>query len=234
MAELRVGTSGYAYKEWKGSFYPEKLADREMLRFYSQQFPTVEINHTFYRMPAERVLEQWAESVPEDFHFALKANQRITHVQRLHDCASTVQRFLEVASVLGNQNRLGPVLFQLPPSLPADLKALEEFLRLRPRAFRFALEVRHPSWHTEETYALLRQQGTALCLAETETESPPETLTADFVYARLRRTDYTPKQLAAWKKRFDAWLDQGISVYAYFKHEDAGKAPAYARGLLSC
>lgn len=233
MAELRVGTSGYAYKEWKGSFYPEKLPGREMLGFYSQQFSTVEINHTFYRMPAEPVLEAWAGSVPAGFQFALKANQKITHVQKLRTCESILTRFLEASSVLAHEDRLGPVLIQLPPSFPADLKVLEEFLKLRPPAFRFALEVRHPSWHTEEIYALLRDYETALCLAETDKESPAPTLTADFTYVRLRRETYAPEQLAAWKHRFDSWIGQGLDVYAYIKHEDAGKAPAYARRLLS-
>lgn len=233
MAQLHVGTSGYAYKQWKGSFYPRKLADREMLGFYGQQFPTVEINHTFYRMPTERVLEGWAGSVSAGFHFALKANQRITHVQRLRGSADTVQRFLEVASVLAREDRLGPVLFQLPPSFRADLAVLEEFLQLRPRAFRFALEARHASWHTEETYSLLQRYGAALCLAETDKESPAEILTADFTYVRLRRDSYTPRQLAAWKQRFSNWIQKGIDVYAYFKHEEAGQAPTYARRLLS-
>jgi len=145
MAELRGGTSGYAYKEWKGSFYPEKLPDREMLGFYGQQLRTVEINHTFYRIPTEKVLEAWAESVPLGFHFVLKANQKITHIQQLRDCRETLRRFLETASVLARRELLGPILFQLPPTFRADAALLEDFLQLRPRAFRFALEVRHPS-----------------------------------------------------------------------------------------
>lgn len=233
MAELRVGTSGYAYKEWKGSFYPEQLPDREMLRYYSQQLGTVEINHTFYRMPTERVLEGWAASVPPGFHFVLKANQKITHIQKLRDCEETLRRFLEAAAVLAQRHLLGPLLFQLPPSFRADPALLEDFLKLRPRAFRFALEVRHASWHTEQIYSLLRRHGAALCLAETEKEGPPEVLTSDFVYVRLRRPFYSAKELAAWKRRFDAWRQQGRDVYVFFKHEEAGQAPAYARQLLS-
>lgn len=232
-AQLRIGTSGYAYKEWKGSFYPEKLADGEMLRFYGQHFATVEINHTFYRMPAERVLLQWAENVPNGFQFALKLNQKITHIQKLRNCDDTLRRFLEVASVLAEDGRLGPILVQLPPTFRADLSVLEGFLKLRPRAFRFALEVRHASWHNEQTYALLRQHETALCLAETDKQSPPEVFTADFTYVRLRRESYTDEQLAAWKQRFNAWLRQPINVYVYLKHEEAGKAPAYARRLIA-
>ncbi len=214
-----MGTSGYSYKQWKGNFYPEKLPDREMLGFYAQQFPTVEINHSFYRMPTENVLLQWAKTVPEGFRFALKANQQITHIQRLRNCESTLKRFLEVASVLNDGEHLGPILVQLPPTFKFDRPLLEDFLALRPGAFSFA-------------FAVLRQHKTALCLSETDKQTPPEVLTTGFTYARLRLEDYTPKQIIAWKKRFDAWLGQGIDVYVYFKHEDAGKAPAYARQLL--
>lgn len=229
---LRVGTSGYSYKEWKGNFYPEKLPDREMLSFYAKQFSTVEINHSFYRMPSETTLLNWAKSVPEGFRFALKANQRITHIKRLRDCEDIVKRFLEVASVLQDGNHLGPILVQLPPTFKFDKPLLEDFLALRPPAFMFAFEVRHPSWYTEDTYALLRRNGTALCLAETEKETSLEVLTADFTYVRLRREEYTPKQLKEWRKRFDIWLAQGVDVYTYCKHEDEGKAPAYAGQLL--
>ena len=227
-----MGTSGYAYKEWKGSFYPEKLADREMLNFYGQQFSTVEINHSFYRMPTEKLLQQWAASVPEKFQFALKANQQITHILRLRNCESTVKRFLEASSVLHEGDHLGPILVQLPPNFKADPPLLEELLKLRPSAFRFAFEVRHASWHSEETYAILRRYNTALCLAETEEQAPPDVLTADFTHVRLRNENYSPKQLTAWRKRIDAWLSQGVDVYVYVKHEEAGKGPAYARQLL--
>jgi len=230
--QLRIGTSGYSYKEWKGSFYPKKLPDKEMLSFYAGRFKTVEINYTFYHMPTENSLLQWAKIVPEGFKFALKANQRITHIKRLRDCQDTLKRFLEVASVLDEGDHLGPILVQLLPNFKFDQPLLEDFLALRPSAFLFAFEVRHPSWYTEETYAVLRKHGTALCLAETEKETPLEVLTADFTYVRLRREKYTAKQLAAWKKRFEEWLGKGVDVYAYCKHEDAGKAPAYARQIL--
>ena len=231
--KLFVGTSGYSYKEWKGSFYPEKLPDREMLPFYAKHFSTVEINHSFYRMPTETALLNWAGAVPEGFRFALKANQRITHIQRLRDCDSTLKRFLEIASVLHDGDHLGPILIQVPPNFKFDRALLEEFLALRPPAFLFAFEVRHPSWYTDETYEVLRRHETALCLSETEKLAPPaEVLTANFTYVRLRLENYTAKQLAAWKKRFDGWLGEGIDVYVYCKHEDSGKAPEYARKLL--
>src|SRR5882762_3973264 len=230
--QLRVGTSGYSYKEWKGSFYPQKLPDREMLSFYAAAFSTVEINHSFYRMPTENLLLQWAKTVPEGFRFALKANQQITHIQRLRGCEDTLKRFLEVASVLNDGDHLGPVLVQLPPNFKFDQPLLEDFLALRPEAFAFAFEVRHPSWYTDETYAVLRQNKTALCLSETDKQTPPEVLTTGFTYVRLRREDYTAKQLAAWSDRFAEWRSKGVDVYAYCKHEDAGKGPAYARMLL--
>ena len=138
-----------------------KLPDREMLKFYASQFATVEINNTFYRMPTEKVLAQWAEQVPAGFRFALKANQQITHIKRLRECESTLKRFLEVASVLNEGDHLGPILVQLPPNFKFDPVLLAEFLSLRPAAFRFAFEVRHPSWYTEETFALLREHETA-------------------------------------------------------------------------
>lgn len=203
-----------------------------MLGFYAQHFSTVEINHSFYRMPAESALVHWANSVPKGFRFALKANQQITHIKRLRDCASTLRRFLEVASVLNDGDHLGPVLVQLPPNFKFAPALLDEFLSLRPPAFSFAFEVRHASWYTEETYALLRRHETALCLAETDEQTPPGVLTAPFTYVRLRRESYTPKQLAAWRQRFDAWIKDGVDVYVYCKHEDEGKAPAYAHQLL--
>lgn len=230
--KLYVGTSGYAYKPWKGNFYPEKLPDKEMLKFYSSQLSTVEINYSFYQMPKENTLQGWATSVPDGFQFALKANQKITHVARLRNCESTLKRFLEVASVLQEGNHLGPILVQLPPNFKFDVALLAEFLAMRPPAFRFAFEVRHKSWYTDETYDLLRKFETALCLAETDDFSPPDLLTAPFVYVRLRREEYSTKELAAWRERFHAWTKQEIDVYCYVKHEDAGKGPKYARQLL--
>jgi uncharacterized protein YecE (DUF72 family) len=229
---LRVGTSGYSYKPWKGSFYPKDLPDSEMLSFYAKQFDTVEINHSFYRMPTENMLQQWAQNVPQGFRFSFKANQHITHIKRLRNCEAGLKRFLEVCSILNDGDHLGPILVQLPPNFKFDQPLLEDFLSLRPPAFQFAFEVRHASWYTEETYSILRKHGVALCLAETDEQTPPDLLTANFTYVRLRREAYTAQQLDAWKKRFDAWLAQGVDVYVYCKHEDEGKAPAYANHLL--
>src|SRR5258705_7242348 len=221
--KLFVGTSGYSYKEWRGSFYPEKLPDREMLPFYAKQFSTVEINHSFYRMPTETALLNWANAVPEGFRFALKANQKITHIQRLRDCESTLKRFLEVASVLNDGDHLGPILVQLPPNSRFDRSLLEDFLALRPVAFAFAFEVRHPSWYTDETYFVLRQHKTALCLSETDKQTAPEVLTAGFTYVRLRLENYTAKQMAVGKKPLDTWFANGNCTYVACQNQDSGK-----------
>ena len=232
MAELRVGTSGYAYKQWKGSFYPEKLSDKDMLSFYGQHFGTVEINYTFYRTPTEDAVAKWGEQVPAGFQFAIKLNQKITHIQKLRGVESGLKRFLQAISVLQPAGKLGPVLVQVPPTFKADAALLDEFLTLRPPAFRFAFEVRHASWHTDETYALLRKHQTALVMAETDKEPAREAVTADFVYLRLRKENYTDSELGAWRKRIKGWLAQGVNVFAYLKHEDEGKAPAFAKRLL--
>jgi uncharacterized protein YecE (DUF72 family) len=233
VAALRVGTSGYAYPAWRGAFYPDRLPAKDMLAFYSRQLPTVEINHTFYRMPAERILREWAAAVPTGFQFAVKLNQKLTHVQRLRDCEELLERFLAAVSVLAASQQLGPILVQLPPQLHADGPRLDAFLALAPPLFRLALEVRHASWHTEEIYAVLRRHGVALCLAETDEAPMPIVLTAGFVYVRLRREDYRAADLAGWRTRCHDWVAAGLDVYAYFKHEDAAKGPAYARALLA-
>jgi uncharacterized protein YecE (DUF72 family) len=203
-----------------------------MLSFYAKEFSTVEINHSFYRMPVEPMLQKWAGQVPEGFRFAMKANQQITHIMRLRGVESALKRFLEAASVLQDGDHLGPVLVQLPPSFKFDRPLLEEFLGLRPTAFRFAFEVRHASWYAEETYETLRKFNTSLCLAETDEAAPPDVQTADFVYLRLRKENYSAAELQAWRTRFDKWTAQGKDVYVYIKHEDAGKGPAYARVVL--
>jgi uncharacterized protein YecE (DUF72 family) len=224
---VHVGTSGYNYEAWRGSFYPEDLSSKKMLAFYSERFDTVEINYSFYRKPTPKILEGWAAQVPERFRFALKAWQRITHQKRLRDVAELVSSFADAAHTLGP--RLAPVLYQLPPNLKADLPLLRDFLHQLPRDLRAAFEFRHSSWFTEETYSALRDAGAALCVAESDELATPAVRTADFGYLRLRRLDYDAAALARW-----AEFVQGSpgDVFVYFKHEDEARGPAFANQFL--
>ncbi|HMJ65114.1 MAG TPA: DUF72 domain-containing protein [Candidatus Binatia bacterium] len=226
---LYVGTSGYSYKEWKGTFYPEDLAEKQMLRFYGERFRSVEINNTFYRMPKASVLEAWAQEVPADFSFVLKAPQRITHIRRLKDAGDSVSYLLDVAGVL--KERLGPLLFQLPPYLKKDASRLREFLALLPKDRRVAMEFRHESWFDEEVFQLLRDHQAALCIAEGEDGvEVPFVSTADWGYLRLRRPDYGDPELKGWgeKVREPGWRD----AFIFFKHEEEGKGPQMAKRFL--
>jgi uncharacterized protein YecE (DUF72 family) len=227
--QILAGTSGFSYAEWRGRFYPEGLPADQMLRFYSARLPSVEINNTFYRMPQPGMLSGWAEGAPSSFTFALKATRRITHQQRLQDVESDVLHFFEVARALGD--KLGPVLFQLPPFLKKDLAVLRGFLPLIPAGKRVALEFRHPSWFDDDVYAALAERNVALVggdLEESE-KSPPVVATADFGYLRLRRLDYEPPRIAEWGTRIAAQPWQ--AVFAYFKHEALG--PLFAEALLA-
>jgi len=226
---LHVGTSGYSYKEWKGTFYPEDLPDKQMLRFYGERFRAVEINNTFYRMPKPSVLEAWAAEVPADFKFVLKASQQITHKQRLKDANDSVSYLLEVSQTL--KERLGPLLFQLPPFLSKDVPRLREFLALLPSDRRAAFEFRHQSWFDPEVFGLLRDHQALLCIAEAENDLEiPFESTADWGYLRLRRPDYGDADLKAWGERVrqQNWRD----AFVFFKHEDEGKGPQMARRFL--
>ena len=226
---LYVGTSGYSYKEWKGPFYPEDLPDKQMLRFYGERFRSVEINNTFYRMPKPAMLETWANEVPADFKFVLKAPQQITHIKRLKEADDSVAYFLKVAAVLND--RLGPLLFQLPPYLKKDAFRLRDFLALLPRERRTAFEFRHESWLDDETFALLREHQVALCIAEAEDGvEVPFVSTSDWGYLRLRRPDYGDAELQAWvDKVLQAnWSD----AFIFFKHEDEGKGPQMGKRFL--
>ncbi len=226
---LYVGTSGYSYKEWKGTFYPRDLPAGQMLRFYSEHFRTAEINNTFYRLPTPSVLQAWAADVPADFRFALKAPQTITHRRRLKNAGDSVAQFLEVAAAL--KKRLGPLLFQLPPNFKKDLSRLRDFLALLPAKRRVAFEFRHPSWFDPEVFGLLRAHPAALCLAEAENDlEVPFVATADWGYLRLRRPDYSAAELKKWVKRLrqQDWRD----VFVFFKHEDEGKGPRMAKRFL--
>jgi len=226
---LYVGTSGYSYKEWKGTFYPEDLPEKQMLRFYGERFRSVEINNTFYRMPKASILEAWAAEVPADFKFVLKASQRITHMQRLKDAGDSVSYLLKVAGALND--RLGPVLFQLPPYLKKDAPRLGDFLALLPSDRRAAFEFRDQSWFDEEVFGLLRDHQAALCIAEAEDGlEVPFVSTAEWGYLRLRRPDYGDADL---KERIERVRKQGWKdAFVFFKHEDEGKGPQMARRFL--
>jgi uncharacterized protein YecE (DUF72 family) len=226
---LYVGTSGFSYKEWKGSFYPEDISDKKMLRFYGEHFGAVEINNTFFRIPKPGVLEAWGEEVPDNFKFVLKASRRITHMQRLKGCEDSVAYFLKAAGAL--KNRLGPLLFQLPPFLRKDAACLKDFLRLLPPNHRAAFEFRHQSWFDSEIFELLREHKAALCIAEAENDLEiPFEATTDWGYLRLRRPDYSKAELKAWIKRVlqQNWED----AFVFFKHEDSGKGPKLAKDFL--
>lgn len=226
--KIAVGTSGYAYKEWKGIFYPEDLKPDGFLAYYASKLSSVEINATFYRMPTEKTLLQWASQVGNDFCFVLKAPQKITHRKRLKDCAEDWAYFTRTASCLGP--RLGPTLVQLPPNLKLDLPRFQEFLALIPRTWRAAFEFRHASWFDEAVYDALRAHNLALCVAETDPgESElrvPFVSTADWGYLRLRKVTYSDAELRGWaeKVKQQAWKD----AFVFFKHEDAGTGPRLA------
>ena len=223
--KLFVGTSGYSYKEWKGSFYPEDLPDKQMLHYYAERFRTVEINNTFYRMPSESVLKNWAKEVSAGFAFVLKAPQRITHKQRLKESEDSVAYLFKVAAAL--EDRLGTVLFQLPPFLRKDLPRLQGFLKILPACRRVAFEFRHASWFDDEVYDALRGHGAALCIAEAEGDlEVPFVATAPWGYVRLRRPDYGDRELTAWCRRIreQSWQD----AFIFFKHEDEGVGPKLA------
>jgi uncharacterized protein YecE (DUF72 family) len=226
---LYVGTSGYSYKEWKGPFYPRDMPERQMLRYYGERFRAVEINNTFYRLPKASVLEGWAGEVPEDFRFVLKASQRITHKQRLKDAGDLVDYLFKAAGTL--KERLGPILFQLPPFLRKDVPRLCDFLTLLSGRGSAAFEFRHQSWFDDEVFAVLREHGVALCIAEAENDLEiPFVSTADWGYLRLRRPDYGEAELKAWGERVRGqdWRE----VYVFFKHEEEGKGPEMARKFL--
>ena len=221
--KLHAGTSGFAFKEWKGSFYPADLKDDGMLGYYSSKFPAVEINNTFYRLPKEGVLQSWAAQVPEPFTFAIKASQRITHYARLKpECASAVEFLLKNTSSLAS--RLGPILFQLPPNLKKDTDRLRAFLDTLPTGRRYTIEFRHESWFEDDVFAALRERDIPLCITEQPEFSSPVVSTASWGYARLHRFDYDAPMLAGWATKLAAqpWDE----AYVFFKHDEGiGSGP---------
>jgi uncharacterized protein YecE (DUF72 family) len=226
---LYVGTSGYSYPKWQGKFYPKDLPAKGMLRYYAENFRSVEINSTFRKMPEPDDLNRWAADVPADFKFALKAPQRITHIKRLKDSKELVSDLFDVSAVL--KKRLGPVLFQLPPNFKKDAERLSAFLDLLPVRSRVAFEFRHESWFNDDIFELLKENKVALCIAEADNElKVPFVSTADWGYLRLRREDYADAEIKAWVKQVQKqdWSD----VFVYFRHEDTAKGPKYAKRFI--
>ncbi|MDQ4004982.1 MAG: DUF72 domain-containing protein [Actinomycetota bacterium] len=228
-AQFCLGTSGFAYDEWKGIFYPADLKDSEMLPFYGTRFHSVEINYTYRRIPEEATVRRWAEQVPEGFRFALKANQRITHFKRLRDAGEDLREFVRLARLLGQ--RLGPILIQCPPNLGFDRELLDRFLDILPEDVMFAMEFRHPSWSAARD--ILAQRGVGWCLAETEEHAVDRSSLpgGPFVYLRLRKEDYTDDDLRVWAGSISRALGDGRDVHCYLKHEEKAVGPRFAARL---
>jgi uncharacterized protein YecE (DUF72 family) len=222
-----VGTSGYSYKEWKGTFYPADLPADQMLAFYGREFNTVELNNTFYRMPTGKNITAWAAAVPDEFTFVLKASQKITHFARLAGADDAVRYFCDTVLTLGP--KLGPILFQLPPNFKKDLDRLRGFLPQIDQEVRCVFEFRHASWFESDTYALLRSRNVALCVADTEDGTTPLEPTADFGYLRLRDEGYNADDLARWAARLREVAPTWKDAFVFFKHEESGKGPEFAR-----
>jgi uncharacterized protein YecE (DUF72 family) len=225
-----TGTSGYNYPEWKGSFYPADLPAKKMLPYYAARFPTVEINYTFYRMPNEKLVSGWAAQTPSPFKLTLKAPRRITHDSRLKNCGDLAKSFCQVAGTLGD--KLGALLFQLPPNAKKDLPLFDAFLEELPPRVRAAFEFRHVSWLDDEVYERLAARNLALCIADSERLSTPVRVTADYAYFRLRDEGYTPDDIKQWAATIARATASCTDVFVYFKHEEEGKGPEFARLLM--
>jgi uncharacterized protein YecE (DUF72 family) len=224
-----VGTSGYSYPKWKGSFYPKELPQKAMLSYYAERFAAVEINNSFYKMPSASDVRSWARQVPSNFRFAIKTPQTITHFKRLKDAEDATKRLLRTAAVL--KGRRGPLLFGLPPNFKKNLSRLEAFLRVIPRRTQAAFEFRHESWLDDAVFACLRAHGRALCITDAEDLARTKMIsTASWGYVRLRRENYTKTSLAEWVKRLRSqpWKE----AYVFFRHEDTGTGPKFAARFI--
>ena len=229
MTEIFAGTSGYSYKEWKGNFYPEKTPNSEMLSHYARKLPTVEINNTFYRMPNKSILQRWSEQTPPSFRFSVKASRRISHSKRLKDVEQEIGYLFETLDSLGD--KLGVVLFQLPPFFKRDASLLSLFVTNLPKGIPIAMEFRHPSWRDDGVSQCLANADIAWCVSDKEGEDAAELFsTASWGYLRLRRPNYTKPQLQSWLKKIHA--QNWNTAYVYFKHEAEGAGPRMAQELL--
>lgn len=232
MAQLYAGTSGWAYPSWKPDFYPAKLAQAKFLQYYSTKLNAVEVNFTFRQLLKDTTAQKWINSTPAGFRLSIKAHQVITHIKRLKNTEDFIPRFLGTIEPIARAERLGPLLFQLPPNMKADANLLQEFLVTLPRAVFCAFEFRHPSWFTDEIFDLLKTSNRALCVAETEERITPDVVTADFCYYRYRKPSYTPDERRAMVNRIREHLEQGRNVFAYFKHEETPEGAIYAVEVL--
>jgi uncharacterized protein YecE (DUF72 family) len=233
MATLYAGTSGFAYPNWKPQFYPAKLPAKDFLRHYAGRLNSVEINYTFRRLPAAATLAGWVEATPPGFVFAVKANMRITHILRLKNAEQATEIFFKAIDPLRTSRRLGPVLFQLPPQMKCDVETLRAYLDLLPAGMRYAFEFRHTSWLADPVYEELRRRNISLCVAESERLEVPEVITADFVYYRLRKPDYTPADIDAFSARARELLATGRDLYLMFKHEETPEGALNAERVLA-
>ncbi|MFN2475570.1 MAG: DUF72 domain-containing protein [Chthoniobacterales bacterium] len=224
--KLWIGTSGFQYPEWKGTFYPETMPTAKMLPYYAERFSATEVNYTFRQIPSTKTMERWSSLTPEEFRFSLKAPQKVTHFAKLRECADTLRYFHQVTSQLGA--KLGPVLFQLPGSFKKDAPRLAAFLEEVPNGMRIAFEFRDASWFDEEVFGLLRQWNVALCIAESANLATPVEATANFGYLRLRREDYDAASLAKWADIIRAKATQWGDLFVFFKHEESGVGPKFA------
>ena len=230
---LLVGTSGWAYPIWKPEFYPKDVAAKNFLRFYATKLNAVEVNYTFRRLLSEKAAETWMNDTGPDFRFVTKANQYITHMRRLKNAEEPLQRFLGSLEPLLRRKQLGPVLFQLPPNIKADVPVLSEFLALLPHVVQCAFEFRHESWFNDETYQTLKKFNAALCVAETESITTPEERTANYIYFRFRRPSYDAAEVRKLADRVERCLADGLETYAFFKHEEDPRSPLNAVELLT-
>ncbi len=224
-----IGTSGYQYPEWLGSFYPEKLSKAKMLTYYAERFSTTEVNYTFRSIPSAKTVQRWVDETPDAFRFSLKAPQRVTHFAKLRNCAEVMEHFTTQVDGLGT--KLGPILFQLPPTLKADVAVLADFLTATASKMRAAFEFRHESWFVDETFEALQKHNAALCIADTDDLATPVVQTADFSYFRLRRVDYTSADLKRWAKEVKNAADAAINTFVYFKHEETGTGPKFGAAM---
>lgn len=232
-AKLFAGTSGYSYPSWKPGFYPKNVPSTKFLEYYASRLNLVEVNYTFRQLAKATTFEKWVASTPAGFVFSPKAHNKITHILRLRNAEEFTRVFLSTLAPIRDAKRLGPILVQLPPSLKADGETLKQFVRLLPKEDRFAFEFRHESWLTDEIFSILRDHNAALCLAESEERETPEVITADFVYFRLRKPEYSESELKAIAEKARRYQAQRLNVYALFKHEETPAGAVCAERLLS-